>query len=257
MHRLDELLHPGSVVLLGEVHGTNEYPAFCARLVHHAVSQHPELAVRVALEVSRSTQQLLTDHLDGRIEREELLADPHWSLRDGRGSAAVLALLDRLRELRLAGAAVDVLAIDVPRFDHDRPRTALDATGFYAIYGDRDRAMADAVLAARRRDPMPCTIALVGNWHSRCGTREPAAMGRYVRGEVPGLTALRGVDAGGTAWVATEHSSGLHPVIGYKRRPAEEIWWSRRLRPNGHHGWFDVGPVTASPPVRPDRVDSV
>lgn len=248
--RLDEVIHPGALLLLGEVHGTAEYPAFCASLVEHVIAQHSDLELRVGLEISRSAQSRLDDHLGGTLDRAELLADPHWALPDGRGSVAVLGVVDRLCALRRGGAPLDIVAIDVPRFDAASRRPGdLGAEGFFAIYGDRDRAMADAVITTRLRAPRACTIVLVGNWHSRCGHRAPHAMGHYLLGEVPGLVALHGVDAGGTAWVITDRAQGPQAVAGYRRPPAEPIWWSRRLRPNGHHGWFDVGPLTASPPA--------
>jgi hypothetical protein len=96
-----ELLKPGALVLLGEIHGTAEVPLFVGRLACQATAKG--LRVRVGLEIPQEEQARIDAFLsatDADAAKQSLLQGPFWTrdMQDGRSSEAMLALLTRLRD---------------------------------------------------------------------------------------------------------------------------------------------------------------
>src|ERR1051326_1106924 len=94
---LGPLLEPGSVLLLGEMHGTEESPAFVDRaacLAHKAGQP-----VTVALEIPVQEEPLISAYLSsqgGEKDRAALLRGSFWAdpYQDGRRSKAMLGLIE-------------------------------------------------------------------------------------------------------------------------------------------------------------------
>jgi hypothetical protein len=104
-----------NLLLVGEVHGTNEAPALIGDLAcASATSGSP---VVVALEIPIEEQTSLDNFLASKgsdADQAALLASQFWTRQpqDGRSSAAMLKLLHRLRSLRVEGTRISVLAVD-------------------------------------------------------------------------------------------------------------------------------------------------
>ena len=163
------VLAPGTVLVLGELHGTEEAPDFVSHAVKLAV--HQGLSVTVALEIARQESGRASTFLASAGEAEDhtaLLAGPFWqsTYQDGRRSRAMAALLDDLRGRIRAGDPVHVVLFD---------RTGVRAA-------EREQAMAEAVAEAAVRAPRDLVVALVGNIHARLapgsfrGVSEPMAL---------------------------------------------------------------------------------
>ena len=153
---LDKAVAGHRVVMLGEMHGTEEIPALVGTLLERRVA-HGQREV-LALEIDSAEQTRLDRYLasDGSIAaRKRLLAGEHWTEphHDGRDSAAMLALIERMRRLRAAGHAVTVVA-----FDRHGPH-------------ERDRDMADCLRATAAGFPGAQLVVLTGNVHAM--TRRP------------------------------------------------------------------------------------
>jgi hypothetical protein len=150
------LLEPGSVLLLGEMHGTTQSQAFVSRAACLALGAgHP---VTVALEIPQQEEARITAYLasdGGEKDRAALLAGPFWAgtYKDGRSSRAMLGLIEDLRAMRRKGSPVRVALIDsmVPPADGR----------------SRDHMMADNLKAAFDAAPKDVFLALTGNLHSR------------------------------------------------------------------------------------------
>ena len=240
---IESLLRPGLVLLLGEIHGTSESPAFVGDAACHVADRG--LPLVVALELPVTGQGGLDSFLgsDGGTEaRRAFLAGPFWakSYQDGRSSQAMLELIERVGRLRRSGAEV---------------RVALFDTGASAGGQARDRGMARRLLELTEADPEAVTLVLTGNIHSRTGPGRPGnadfqPMGYLLaRDSAPGrVVALDQAHGGGTAWVCT-------PRCGVTRlggRRGERPWEIEigDAPPSGHDGWYRVGGITASPPAR-------
>jgi len=269
---LEELVAARRLVLLGEMHGTEQAPEFVGTIACHAASDG--FPVLVALELPAQSNSQLQDFLEsaGTAEdRRKYLESDGWQRmwHDGRSSAAMLQLVDRLRSLKRAGASIQVLGVDQP------------------LTGDlRDSAMADAIEGLRRDHMDRAMFVLVGNLHAQTAagkvTKSYLPIGtRLDRFGLRPVSLLMAFDAG-TAWHCTMEAGfacGVHSVRAWPppsaaaapvtvgdrittshgmgavgtavpdtpKAPRYVRLWPQRSE--GFDGLFYVGPVTASRPA--------
>jgi erythromycin esterase-like protein len=245
----DAVIGAGTVVLVGEMHGTEQSPSFVSDLVCTALDR--AVSVTVALEIPQEEAARVTAYLDsdgGDAARAALLAGPFWTdeYQDGRRSEAELALLDSLRRDRRAGLPVKMALLD------RREQTTGTA---------RDAFMASRLADAATASPGDFLVSLTGNVHSstRKGTPWDAEY-RPMALELEGRLSNRRVVAldvaydGGSAWNcrATDAES-CRPyelkgtaVDGSGRR---RIVLDESLKEKGYDGYYAVGTLTASPPA--------
>ncbi len=241
---LGSLLKPSRVLVLGELHGTVESPAFVLDVACHAAAAG--LHVVVGLEQMPGGQGDLDRFLFsvGELEyREQLLAGSVWQAgyQDGRASWAMFDLIDGLRRLRSDGASVKVVLFD-----------ASGAAGGQ----QRERAMARHLAGVIDESPHAMLIVLTGNRHSRItrggpGSADYEPMAYVLRQRLPGtdLISLDVGHGGGTAWICAP-SCGITGLAGHHGERQWAIEIDDASRPAGHHGWYHVGRITASKPAR-------
>lgn len=223
-----------SLLLVGEVHGTNEAPALVSDLA--CASAKSGNAMIVALEVPIEEQARLDRFLtsDGAdADQAALLNSRFWTRQpqDGRSSAAMLKLLHRLRTLRAEGARISVLAVDD------------------GMAGSRDAGMARRIWAAHNGGTP--VIALLGNVHAsrekgRQGMPDYEPAGYLLSDRNPHSVYVRG--PAGTAWVCV-------PECGVTSIPNNRFVGDRKgyLPANGvipgYDGLYAPTSSTASPPA--------
>ena len=244
---LETLLAPGAGLLLGEMHGTEQSPAFLANAVCLALKAG--LPVTVALEIPREETSRIDAFLSsagGEKDREALLAGPFWraDYQDGRRSCAMFALLERLRQLHESGNPVRAELLDraVP------PPSSVE----------RDRRLAEALGEAFDKTPEGVVIGLLGNVHTRIRRGVPwdpdyETAGSVLLQQKPELhvTALDVSYRGGEAWTcltAEASSCEIRTIQGRPESPAEGIEIYPEIA-NGHNGVYYVGDLHASPPM--------
>ncbi len=244
---LETLFAPGAGLLLGEMHGTEQSPAFLANAVCLALKAG--LAVTVALEIPREETSRIDAFLSsagGDKDREALLAGPFWraDYQDGRRSRAMFTLLERLRQLHESGNPVRAELLDraVP------PPTSVE----------RDRRLAEALGEAFDKTPEGVVIGLLGNVHTRIRRGVPwdpnyETAGSVLLQQKPELhvTALDVSYRGGEAWTcltAEASSCQIRTIQGRPESPAEGIEIYPEIA-NGHNGVYYVGDLHASPPM--------
>jgi len=246
---IEPLLKAGKVLLLGELHGTVESPAFALDVACHAAGKG--LPVVVGLELWPGEQERVDAFLEStgtEEDRDALLEGPMWqsSYQDGRNSRAMLDLIDGLRTLR-----AEELPVRLALFD---------ASG-KAGGQQRERDMARNLAAAVAASPRAMTIVLSGNRHTRVTRGDPRnadfePMG-YLLGQATSfdeLIALNVAHGSGSAWICA-------PDCGIQRLGGRhgEADWSVEIddanRPAGHQGWYHVGAIAASPPATMDPSD--
>lgn len=242
---VDEIVAPGNVVLVGEVHGTMESPAFVADVACHALAG--DLAVTIGLEMPTSEQRGIDVFVESEGDDADvaaLLDGPFWTEEplDGRTSAAMLELLQDIRRARLGGAAIEVVAID--------PGNP----------GGRDAAMAQAVVDAAEGRPDGLVVALTGNVHAATVAAPAAAdsqrpMGAYVA-DALGDDRVIALDigfGGGTAWVVLEDGTvgkvSFGDVAEEPDAVASTIIDLSSSMAIGFDGRYDVGNIHASAPA--------
>jgi len=237
----DALLTSGDVLLLGELHGTNESPAFVGSLACHAVAKG--LDVFVGLELSPSIHADVTRFLDspgGVDHRARLVASPQWQrdYQDGRTSRAMVDLIDAVRLLQGKSASAQVLL-----FDSGGPGQ------------ERERGMAANIAESASANPEALHLILTGNLHSRLskGSRRDAEyepMGYLVKAALPSrsVTALNVSHWGGSAWICAPEC-GIASLGGGGDMTRGTVSIDEDSRPAGHSGWYGVGAISASPPA--------
>ena len=249
---VEALLQGGAVVLLGEIHGTAESPAFLIDLLCHALRAGRSVSVGLEIPIEE------TDRVDTFLasagaepDRARFLQSPFWddAYQDGRRSRAMLGVFDTLRRWRAAGHVVRV--------------GLLDAMDLAARPAERDRTMGQRLAALHTQDPEGVVVALLGNVHSRVERGSPWSK-EYEAAGFHLSRALRDVRltaldlsrvAGGSAWFCTSAdpaSCGERPLRGGAdagTAAGRSISLHSELL-NGHHGVYTVGALTASPPAR-------
>lgn len=225
----------GTTLILGELHGTREVPAFAASLVCHAART---TATVLALEVPYTEQAQIDAFLASSGDekaRADLLRGDFWDfpMQDGRRSEAMVSLLDSARRWRARGAAVSVVA-----FDTDVPPEV------------RDAEMGRRLAAARQEDPRALLVVVTGGVHA---SRDPEAafvpMAVHFAKLTPPhrIVSLAMKHAGGEAWVCTD-KCGPHEIAGAPDPGAPRVELFER-RMHGFDGAFHVGPVSPSAPA--------
>lgn len=238
------LIAASKLVFFGELHGTAESPTLIGEVACKAAHERP---VVVALEWPVDLQSAVTKFLESKGEKQaadELLRHRFWrtEMLDGKSSASMLRLVDRLRFLRSQGSSIDIILFDDP------VESTSQSTG-------RENRLADRLLNVfRARSIETQILVLTGNLHSRV-TRglpwnsdfEPAA---YLLRNLKPLTFELG-HTGGAAWNCGRDQCSSR---NFKANLSENL----KLRTpslilgaeisDGHHGFFLLG---QSPRHRP------
>lgn len=243
---LAPLLEPGTVLLLGEIHGTVEAPGFLASVACAALAKG--LPVTVGLEIDRAEDAAFQAFMasDGGADaRRALLASPTWTRKEqyGLGSRAMLGLVDRLRELAAGPGELGLVLID-------RPNPP----------AERDRAMAERVAEAAEARPGDLLVVLTGNLHNRLTKGTPwnaelEPMGHQLTRLRPGarILSLDMAHPGGTAWVCfpgPPQDCGVKKLGGpadATGRTGVELLGDAAGKP--FSGRYFTGPITASEPA--------
>jgi len=247
-----QVIAPATILLIGEMHGTEQSPPFVNDLVCTALDRG--LPVTVSLEIPVEEADRLAAYLDsdgGQEARAALLTGPFWTseYQDGRQSAAMLQLIDSLRRDQAAGLPVNVALLDNMK---EKPN-------------GRDAFLASQLVEAAKAAPRDLVIALTGNLHSRVRKGSPwdndfRPMGLDVEEQLPDrrVLAFDVAFTGGTAWNCRGDSpEGCH--VYELNPPPMDGSGERRIvlddSVQGHHfdGYYTVGSLTASPPAfRPE-----
>lgn len=245
------LLRPGHVVLIGEQLGTREVPATVGDLACEATQAG--LGVTVGLAIPHKEQERIDKYLaspGGPSDQDALLHGDFWRKlqQDGRGSRAVMDLIDRVRALRAAGRSATVVA-----FDTDTNHGSA-----------RDAHMARAVLNAHSARPKDVVLVLAGNAHTRLvsevdWSEDFVPMSKHLSESVRNLTVLEVGYAQGRRWGCDLEPNGdmLCNIMGITPGPRVAIRPETpvgiRMLPaldgEGFHGFLDVGPLSASLPA--------
>lgn len=240
---------PGTVMMLGELHGTQEVPRFVAQSACQVASQGTPMTV--GLELPVENQARVRDFLRSAgtdTDWLKLMEAPFWRspFPDGRSSEGMANLLEQLRRLRVQGLEVDAFVFDHPK----------------AQGQERENAMAETVLSYVRKNPERFYLVVSGNIHPRTAKGLPwdkqyKPMGLLISKskEVDHAIALDMAYNSGTAWICAAGAQSDRLECGVKDTHGKDngdryfvhLWEDED--DNGYHGVFYVGPVTASLPA--------
>ncbi|NOJ92732.1 hypothetical protein HMI51_07280 [Corallococcus coralloides] len=244
---LKKLAKAGGVLLLGELHGTQQVPRFIAQAACQlTVAGTP---VSVGLELPVENEERITTFLQsqgGEVDWLKLMEAPFWRspYPDGRGSEAVANMLEQLRHLRAQG-------LDVAVFVYDHPKLSGQP---------REDALTKTVLAQVSAKPERFHLVVSGNIHPRTAKGLPwdkqyKPMGYLLKDQLDDVTALDMAYDSGTAWICAADKQSSKLDCGVKETKGKDNGdrffmhaWSSANK-DGYHGVFYVGHVTASEPA--------
>ena len=194
------------ILLFGEVHGTNEVPAFIGQLIDAEAGKHP---IVLALERTDDEAAAMDAFLASKgtdTDKAALTAIRGWSgaFTDGRSSQAVLDLLDHVRKLRQSGADIRVLLTETMPKDLSVLKEPSSAQRY------AEHAMSESIRGAATRKGTR-VIALLGSYHLRVSSEGP--FGPSIAGQLHDLApTVVFVDGNGAAWNCVNDKCGPHPV---------------------------------------------
>ena len=231
------------VVVLGEVHGTTQAPAFAAALLC-ALAQ-PTVPVLLALEIPNDQQSAIDAFVGGGpsadFERHNSKAR-FWSrsFQDGRSSAAMITLIEAARTIRASGADIQVLAFDRGEEQLDPALT-------------RNEVMAKNILSGMEKRSGLKVLVLTGQVHAK------KSVGASFDSQFKSTTYLLSRanvlsfqmrSTGGEAWVCSAVNCGVRS--GWASPSAvlgrSGLVLDGAVQPD-FDGYFDVGRITPSPPA--------
>ncbi|MBZ4332108.1 hypothetical protein NR800_32845 [Corallococcus interemptor] len=244
---LKKLARAGGVLLLGELHGTQEVPRFIAQSVCQLVTVG--MPVTVGLELPVENEERITAFLQsqgGEVDWLKLMEAPFWRspYPDGRGSEAVANMLEQLRQLRAQGLDVAVFVYDHPKLSGQQ----------------REDALTKTVLAQVKSKPERFHLVVSGNIHPRTAKGLPwdkqyKPMGYLLKAELDDVTALDMAYDSGTAWICAANPRSNKLDCGVKEAKGKDngdrvfVHRWNSANSDGYHGVFYVGHVTASEPA--------
>jgi len=252
---------PPATILIGETHGTWETPLLVASLVRTVSSKKVQAVLCV--EMPSKEQPLLDQFLQSDGDDAAvavLLSARHWSGQDGRASVGQFAMLELVRQLIKQGRGVRVVAMDIemPMFDPKNVKMA----EILQFARKRDLAMAETVLAIRKKYPKSTVIVLAGNVHTKVKKGAPwdaeyIPMGWHVAQKIPKVVSLNVQSSGGEAWASTDKGIGIMGLHGIDRGRDPFIELFAQLT-DGYHGVLYAGELSAARPVsgRAERSDA-
>ena len=250
----------GKVLIFGETHGTNEIPDAFARYVCAASTREGRTLVMLELDIGH--EAAMTAASDAADPHTALLIGmpKHWASRDGRGSLAMLGMMETLIGLRQSGRDLTILPMQQMTGWPEGLTPEERYTWLQAQPPSRIQQMGDAGMAERIVEvsgQYDRTIVLVGGIHARKAELEALPGVSLMAMQLPNATSLRILDDGGTAWVWTKDVIGAQTQ--YNSNPNEYPANSMALVPGklpaypgdvlAYDGYLSVGPVTASPPA--------
>lgn len=225
------------VLFIGEVPGTQEFPELIADLAVNVVSAGQPLVV--GLEVP------FNERLDGDHWGPFWTRAPRFS--DGRSSRSMAELVTSLADLRTAGHRLTTVGLDGAWV---APGSELDLGALGDIERPRDEAMAGHMLAAMDGVPNAAGLVLAGSEHTGV-IRGSGTMGSIVAPWFPGSIALIGLASGGEALTLLQDGPMARPVAADAAVGVGAVW-SEEPGSDGHHGFVNVGYVSAAEPFPTD-----
>lgn len=250
-------------VLIGEFHGMAETPAAFGDIV--CAAAHAGKAVVVGLELPQREQPFYDAYLasDGtEADRAKLFGATMWTsgMKDGRTSLAMLALLDKLRKWKRAGANIALVAF--------QPNGM--SSGVPSAPSEYEARMANIILAAAAKNTGRLVVALMGNWHASKSRElfpgaslpyDPMAMHLLAEAIVNILAVPlksgsawncmpRGADKDARSVVCGPHPFAMQATLGNVTPSAPGVTMFDKTY-NGYDGILALERATASPPAVP------
>jgi hypothetical protein len=230
------------LVMLGEIHGTQQSPLVLLSVVEAAVEHGHRVLVGLELIYDKISDE--EDFVENPKQNRQLADVLHGSFwrdeyQDGRASLAMSELLVGLRVLNKKRAdSVQVVILD-------------DRVAYSGAIGSRDKFMADRLRTAIDKGNADFIVTLTGNLHNKQSREGTSSMADFLRDLKPMSLGVR--FGGGDAWIcqsATADGCGVTSLQSKADKADHaELWLNDGLDAKGYHGYLYFPRLTASPPA--------
>ncbi|WP_147251032.1 ChaN family lipoprotein [Arenicella xantha] len=227
------------ILLFGELHGTQEMPAYFAALVSQLARR--DQVIKVGIEHPLDQAGDLNGYLQSAgssKDQQLLLGNGYWNAthQDGRTSYAMFTLVEQLRVLKSEGYDVELFAFDDQQAEN------------------RDKALAANISRVYQNNPEALHLVITGNIHSRFKRGAPwnpdfLPMGFFLRESVGAslVTSVEFSHDGGNAWLCTPECKVTELA---KPKTPTERFTLRKKAPSYHHDFaLNVGTIEVSLPT--------
>lgn len=241
------------IVIVGELHGTNEIPEFVGELACSFIKAGKKLIL--GLEIPTDTQEAINTYMSSQgtpFDKEKLIESEFGARQDGRSSRAMLELVESMRKIRAIGKDLAVMGFDISVGNLLPPLHP----GEKIWKGERNMAMARNIESRARVYPEHTFLILTGATHAYKKKGAPwdaehEAMAYLLSQRLP--TYIIAVSSpGGTGWFCPtldatgKAQCGSHPIgvrlnLKYQLENAAFDMIDERVL---------VEETTASPPLR-------
>lgn len=236
-------IQKAQVVFLGELHGTNEGPAFVGSLACGLVDGNARVIIALEMPADEQTfldapQETATDIAKRSFWAGAKIEDK--LMHDGRSSEAVFNLINRIKKMRATGKAVQLAAIDV-----GTPQNGAQST--------RNEAMAANIKNVMLKAPNAKIIVFLGRMHARKAARQlDKSVASYLDPSI--RISLTMAYESGSAWNCKSSSQGYGCDVNSVSSALPSALPGRHqpfvIAPSTEFdGYFYVGPISASPPA--------
>jgi hypothetical protein len=252
---LDVATLKSRIVIIGELHGTNEIPAFTADLACALLKNGKKLIL--GLEVPTDRQEAISTYMASQgtdADKAKLIDSDFGKLEDGRSSHAIFNLVDSMRKIQKAGGQVVVMAYDISVGNLPQPLYPNEKLWS----GERNMAMARNIESRARVYKDHTILILTGFTHAYRSKGapwdaeyEPMAYLLTQRMFTPHIISMS--STGGEAWGCTKPGADgkLKCQINMKNKFG---WTSPADDDPDVDSWVAMGRISASIPVRQKEI---
>ena len=235
------LLKQGSVIFVGETHGTVQMPESFYDIVCAAseLGRTVEIGLEFTSDMTSAYQRFMTaDQVSLGDARNAILNSDFWTLdlehQDGRRSIAAFDLLENLRTLHYENKNISVFGFD----------QAVDD------FTQRDRKMSEQILA--RTSPDKIVLVFTGSVHSMLEHWTPwnpkiGNAAAYVKEKYSETVSIKLLHTGGKAWVCQGECG-----VKERERTASNVDGANPFNKSDgsdKHSWnWNIGEIDASLP---------
>jgi hypothetical protein len=231
---IKECLADKDVIVIGEIHGTKEVPAFILQLTKLMVEQNH--AVTVALEINKDLQDEM-DYYKKNHDGAPLFKSDYFKVKDGRTSIAMAKLITELQSMN----GVEILCFDIESTESES--------------ANRDSLMAINLTVASTKK----MIVLTGNLHANLNggfhrSDFKSAMYHFQKMQRLGsrLLSLNTHFASGTVWNCMKDGCRervIHPEEAFRSDRPNYLVIDEKSREDGYNGYLYFNSVSASKPL--------
>jgi hypothetical protein len=229
---------PIRFLVFGEMHGTEEVPAFVGDAACLLALKRPVIIAVELPTAEEANTKTFVQSKGAKNDIESFLRSPVWSgeYQWGATSAAMFRLIDRVREMQHEGSPISVAHFMPVNKDGEAQN----------VY---EKRMADELKRIAARNAGTIVVVLTGNIHARKAPWAKNLKPAIAHLSTRDVLSFDMMASGGAAWNCQSDGCGPHKLGAVRPLKPRGLYHNFHVDP-AFDGEFSVGkPLTASPPA--------